>query len=169
QMRRQEAAAADCILGVRERIFLRKPNQDVPNDGPTYRECTRLIRALRPDVILTHWEEDKHRDHRTVARLTDEARWKAWDHVLADLGEPWYTPELYYYELHELFPHPSILVDITGTMERKLAAMAAMTSQLEVMARVVQCIKGLGAMRGFLRGTDHAEAFLGSNLMATLL
>lgn len=169
EMRRAEAAEADRILGIKERIFLGKPTQGIVNDTETYQECVRLIRTIRPDVIFAHWYEDKHRDHRAVAQITDEARWKAWDHVLIDLGEPYYTPEFYFYECTELFPYPSILVDITQTIERKIAAMQAMKSQLEVLPRIIQYIRGLGHARGFLRGTDYAEAFLRSNFLATPL
>ncbi len=165
EMRRLEAAAADRILGVKERIFLGHPVQEVPNDAATYRECVRLIRWLKPDVILTHWSEDKHRDHRAVSALTDEARWKAWDHVLADLGEPYWTPELYFYELLELFPPPSLLVDITDTIERKVAAMEQMPTQLLVLPQSPEYIRALGTARGYLRNRPYAEAFLASNLL----
>jgi LmbE family N-acetylglucosaminyl deacetylase len=169
QMRREEAAAVDGVLGIKERIFLGRPSQGVVNDTATYQECVRLIRQIKPDVIFSHWNEDKHRDHRAVSEITDEARWKAWDHVLADLGAPYYTPEFYYYELLELFPHPTILVDITGTMNIKVEAMEQVTSQLDVLPGVVSFLRGLGAARGMLRGTDYAEAFLRSNLLATPL
>jgi LmbE family N-acetylglucosaminyl deacetylase len=168
-MRRAEAGAADAILGIKERIFLGRPSQGVVNDTATYQECVRLIRQIRPDVIFSHWYEDKHRDHRAVAEITDEARWKAWDHVLADLGAPYYTPEFYFYEILELFPHPTILVDITDGMNAKIEAMEAMTSQLDVLPRVAQYIRGLGRARGFSRGSEYAEAFLRSNLLATPL
>ena len=169
EMRKQEAAAADRILGVKERVYLGHPVQEVPNDGPTYRECVRIIRELKPDVIFTHWFEDKHRDHRAVSAVTDEARWKAWDHVLADLGAPYWTPQLYYYELLELFPHPSIIVDVTDTIERKVAAMEQMPTQLRVLPRSPEFIRALGAARGYLRDRPYAEAFLASNLMSTAL
>ena len=168
-MRRAEAAAADGILGIKERIFLGKPSQGIVNDTPTYQECVRLIRQIKPDVIFSHWNEDKHRDHRAVSEITDEARWKAWDHVLADLGAPFYTPEFYFYEILELFPHPTLLVDITDTMRVKLAAMQAMTSQLDVLPGVSRYIHGVGHARGFSRDTEYAEAFLRSNLLATPL
>jgi LmbE family N-acetylglucosaminyl deacetylase len=168
-MRRAEAGAADAVLGIKERIFLGRPTQGVVNDVATYQECVRLIRQIKPDVIFSHWYEDKHRDHRAVAEITDEARWKAWDHVLADLGAPYYTPEFYFYELLELFPHPTILVDITDTLETKVAAMQTMTSQLEVLPNVIQYIRGVGQARGVARGTEFAEAFLRSNLLATPL
>ncbi|MCL4506991.1 MAG: PIG-L family deacetylase [Chloroflexi bacterium] len=168
-LRRAEAAACDAVLGIKERIFLGRPSQGIVNDTATYQECVRLIRQIKPDVILSHWYEDKHRDHRAVAEITDEARWKAWDHVLADLGAPYYTPEFYFYEILELFPHPTILVDITDTMEKKLAAMQTMTSQLDVLPNVMDYIRGVGLARGFSRGTKYAEAFLRSNLLATPL
>jgi len=157
-MRREEAAAADRILGTRKRIFLGYPVQGVPNDAETYRRCVAIIREARPDVIFTHYGEDKHRNHRNVSALTDEARWKAAENIMPEFGEPWHTPELYYYELLEFFTHPSILVDITDTLERKVEAMRACASQLE----------GPAAARGFGRGTRYAEAFLRSNLLPTL-
>ena len=169
QMRRDEAAAADRILGIKERIFLGRPSQGVVNDTATYQECVRIIRQVKPDVIFSHWYEDKHRDHRAIAEITDEARWKAWDHVLADLGAPFYTPEFYFYEILELFPHPTILVDISDTINVKVEAMQAMTSQLDVLPRVTDYIRGVGNARGFSRDTAYAEAFLRSNLLATPL
>lgn len=169
EMRRMEASAADAILGIKERIFLGRPSQGVVNDTATYQECVRLIRQIKPQVIFSHWYEDKHRDHRAVAEITDEARWKAWDHVLADLGAPYYTPEFYFYEILELFPHPTILVDITETMNTKIEAMEAMTSQLDVLPRVTSYIRGVGQARGFSRDSEYAEAFLRSNLLATPL
>jgi LmbE family N-acetylglucosaminyl deacetylase len=167
QMRRDEAREIDGILGIDQRVFLGYPTQAVPSDVDAYQRCVRLIRQVRPDVIFTHWCEDKHRDHRAVAELTDEARWKAAEHVLADFGEPWYTPELYFYEVAELFPHPSILVDITSTLDRKLAAMKATISQLDVLPGVVDYIQGLAMVRGYGRGVRYAEAFLRSNLLPT--
>jgi LmbE family N-acetylglucosaminyl deacetylase len=89
--------------------------------------------------------------------------------VLADLGAPYYTPELYFYEINELFPHPSILVDISATMDAKLEAMKCATSQLDVLPGVVSFLRGIGAARGFLRGTEYAEAFMRSDLLATPL
>jgi len=167
-IRRDEASRIDEILGIRQRIFLGYPTQAVANDAGAYQRCVRLIRQVRPDVIFTHWYEDKHRDHRAVAEITDEARWKAAENVLADFGEPWYTPELYFYEVTELFPHPSILVDITSTLERKLAAMNAASSQLDVLLGIRDYIQGLAMARGYGRGTQYAEAFLRSSLLPTL-
>jgi len=128
----------------------------------------KIIRKYKPDVIFTHYKEDKHRDHRAVWEITDEARWKAAENVLADFGTPWYTPELYYYEVIELFTYPSLLIDITDTLERKVEAMKTQSSQFPVLPGVIEYIEGLGKVRGYLRGTKYAEAFLSSNFIARL-
>ncbi|MGC8834914.1 MAG: PIG-L deacetylase family protein [Armatimonadota bacterium] len=168
QTRLSEAKAADAVLGIKERVVLGKPTQGVVNDRETYQQCVRLIRTYRPDVIFTHWNEDKHRDHRAVSALTDEARWKAAENVLADHGKPWYTPELYYYEVTELFPHPTLLVDITNTFQTKLDAMQTQRSQFDVLPGILGYIEGVAKARGYARGTQYAEAFVLSNLLPTL-
>ncbi|MCS7309120.1 MAG: PIG-L family deacetylase [Armatimonadetes bacterium] len=168
ETRRAEAAACDSILGVTERVILGKPTQGVVNDRETYQQCVQLIRRYRPDVIFTHWREDKHRDHRAICEITDEARWKAAENVLADMGQPWYTPELYYYEVLELFPHPSLLVDITDTFSKKVEAMQTQQSQFAVLPGIMEYIEGLAKVRGYARGTRYAEAFLRSNFLPTL-
>jgi len=168
EIRAQEAKACEEILGISRRIILGKPCQGVVNDRQAYQECVQIIRESRPDVILTHARWDKHRDHRAVSEITDEARYKAADNVLADLGEPWHTPLLYYYETYDLFPFPTLLVDITDFMEKKLAAMATQKSQLAVLPGIMEYIKALGTVRGFLRGTRYAEALLQSSFFPTL-
>lgn len=165
EVRRAEAEACDKVLHITERVILGKPTQGVVNDRDTYQQCVRLIRHYRPDVILTHWSEDKHRDHRAISAVTDEARWKAYENVLADFGEPWYTPELYYYEVLELFPHPSLLVDISEFLPKKLEAMQTQQSQFAVLPGVMEYIEGLARVRGFARNTRYAEAFLRSDLL----
>ncbi|MFB0545644.1 MAG: PIG-L deacetylase family protein [Anaerolineae bacterium] len=167
ELRAQESAACDRMLGITERINLGKPTQGIPDDRETYQECVRLIRRYRPEVIFTHYYEDKHRDHRVVSALTDEARWKASENVLSDLGPPWYTPALYYYEITELFTHPSLVVDITDTFERKLEAMRTQVSQLDVVPGILRYLEGIGRARGYLCETSYAEAFLASNLLPT--
>jgi len=168
ELRLKEAEECNKVLGIKERIILYKPNQGITNDRETYQECVKIIRKYKPDVIFTHYKEDKHRDHRAVWEITDEARWKAAENVLADFGTPWYTQELYYYEVIELFTYPSLLIDITDTLERKIEAMKTQSSQFPVLPGVIEYIEGLGKVRGYLRGTKYAEAFLASNFIARL-
>ena len=164
-----EAKRSAKILGIREVVNLGLPTQSVANTRDVYQECVRLIRRFRPDVIFTHYKGDKHRDHRAVSEITDEARWKASENIMPDFGRPWYTQELYFYEVLELFTSPSILVDITGTLGTKVKAMKTQISQMGILQGMERYIEGVAAARGFLRGTKYAEAFLASNFLARKL
>ena len=161
-LRERENAAAAEILGYQRRETFGYPSQQVPTDRDALHDFVRIIREVRPDVIFTHWGEDKHRDHRATSILSDEARWKACEHILPHLGPPYLTPELYYYEVQDLFSHPTAIVDISSTLERKVAAMRTQESQLPVLPRILQFVEGLAHARGYMIGADAGEAFLGS-------
>lgn len=165
EVRIGEARRCDEILGIDERIILGLPSQGVTNDTQTYQRCVGIIRDKRPDLILSHYHMDKHRDHRAVAEIVDEVRWKASESVLADLGEPWYCSYMLYYEVLELFTRPSFVVDITDQFERKVEAMKSQASQVEMMTGILRHVEGLAKARGFMAGTEYAEAFVLSNIL----
>jgi len=164
KIRENEAKKAEEILDISFREILGIPTQSVYNTKENFQKCTQLIRKYRPDVIFTHWNEDKHRDHRAISQLVDEARWKAQENVLVDLGEPYYAPLLLYFETFDLFPHPSLVIDITETLEYKIKAMESQKSQFPVLPGIMDYIYGLGKVRGYQRETIYGEAFLVSNL-----
>ena len=165
KIREDEAKAAEKVLDLSFREILGIPTQGIYNTKENFQICTELIRKYRPEVIFNHWNEDKHRDHRTISSLVDEARWKAQEDVLADLGKPWYTPMLFYYEVQDVFSHPSLVIDITDTMDFKIKAMQTQESQFPVMPGIIEYMDGLAKVRGYLRGTKYGEAFEISNLL----
>jgi len=165
KIRRIESEKAAKILGIRDVINLGIPTQAVTNTREIYQKCVQIIRRFKPDVIFTHYTKDKHRDHRAVAEITDEARWKASESIMPDLGRSWYTQELYFYEVLELFSSPSVVVDITETFDRKIAAIKTQVSQRDVLKDITRYIEGVAMARGYLCGTKYAEAFLLSNLL----
>ncbi|HEX2910713.1 MAG TPA: PIG-L family deacetylase [Chloroflexia bacterium] len=168
-IRQSESQASAKVLGVKELINLGFPTQALVNNRETYQKVVQIIRSVRPDVIFCHYKEDKHRDHQTVAAVVDEARWKATENAQPDLGQPWYTPQLFFYEIHDLFTHPSILVDTSDFCDKKIEALETQKSQLEVLPGVISYCKSLAQARGYLAGTQYAEAFLASNLLPQLL
>lgn len=168
QLRADELARSQRILGYQRCIRLGRPTQGLVNDRETYQECVRIVREVRPDVILTHWSVDRHRDHRATSEIVDEARYKAAEHLMPDLGQPWYTPALYYCETFELLHRPSLLVDISDTLEVKVAALQAQTSQQQVLVSPVGYVRALARVRGWAAGVECAEAFLISNFFPTV-
>ncbi|RLE83562.1 MAG: hypothetical protein DRJ96_02115 [Thermoprotei archaeon] len=165
EMRSAEALEADKVLGVKERIGLALPTQGVVNDRRTYQRVVEIIRKIRPIAIFTHYIEDKHRDHRAVSRITEEAWWKASERVLADLGEPWRARMLFFYEVFELFTHPSHVVDVTDTFSLKIDALQCFKSQMPVLGDIVSYVESLARVRGYLIGVKYGEALLQSTFM----
>ena len=76
KIREEEQLKAAELLGVREVIFLRRPDQDL-EDTPEFRkELVRLIRVYRPETVITvdpYRRYIWHRDHRITAQVTLDA------------------------------------------------------------------------------------------------
>jgi LmbE family N-acetylglucosaminyl deacetylase len=74
--REEEQMAAANLLGVREVIFLRHPDQGL-EDTPEFRkEIVRLIRMYRPETVVTSDPYRRyiwHRDHRMTGQVTLDA------------------------------------------------------------------------------------------------
>jgi LmbE family N-acetylglucosaminyl deacetylase len=156
----KEMAAADEILGIKERVVLGLPNQGVVNDRNNFQSCTKLIRKYRPEIIFTHVPHDNHRDHRAVAELIDEARSKAGENLSPDWGAPHTTDFVLYFEIFNMFTNPHIIAPIENSwLEKKLEAMRSQASQLEVFPRMESHIKGLALVRGAAIGSHYGEAF----------
>lgn len=168
KVKEEEEDRYDHILGIGKRTILGSPCQGVSNDRATYQQCVRILREERPDVVFTHNSTDRHRDHRAVSQVTNEACWKASEPVLADCGEPWYVPNVFFFEIFELFSQPSMIIDITGTLSNKKEAMETQSSQLLVLEGIQQYIEGLALARGYLGKCKYAEAFLRSNILPEL-
>ena len=165
EMRRREALEADRVLGVRERVGLGLPTQGVVNDRATYQRVVELIRRCRPLAVFTHYRLDKHRDHRAVSEIVEEAWWKASESVLGDLGEPWRARALFFYEVFELFTKPTHVADVTSTFGRKLEALQRFESQRPVLGDILSYAEGLARARGYLIGAKYGEAFQRSSFM----
>lgn len=168
----REMAAANDVLGVKHREVLGLPNQAVTNDRDTFQRFVKLIRLYRPDVIFTHCPDDHHRDHRAVAELVDEARWKAWENLAPDWGAPHETQAVLRFEImFDLIHKPDLIVTFSREyLDKKLEAMRTQVSQLEVLKGIARGIEGLAMLRGSLvggEGTFFGEAFTISNFHPT--
>jgi LmbE family N-acetylglucosaminyl deacetylase len=171
QRRETEAALADAILGVRERLFLGIPTQSVVHDRETHQATMRAIRKFRPDLILTHFR-DKHKDHNAAYQIVPSAAWHASEEILMEeCGPPHSTPHVWFYECVTGFNRYSYAVDITTTFDKKVEAMRTQLSQTrsDFLGNLVQLIEGRAMARGADIGVKHAEAFLKCDLHPTPL
>jgi len=133
--REREQLAAAKLLGVREVIFLRHPDQSL-EDTPEFRkELVRLIRMYRPETVVTadpHRRYIWHRDHRITGRVTLDAVFPyARDRLsypdLLDEGlSPHYVREVLLWASED----PNYRSDITDTFDTKVAALRCHKSQI---------------------------------------
>lgn len=130
--RSAEAEEAGRILGVVHREALDLPDGAVTNSLENRLKIARVIRALRPRVVILPYWEARHPDHAISATLGYEACFLA---GLSRLEGP---------GLAQLLPHrpfkiiyaslyadvrPSFVVDITPFIEQRLASLMAYRSQ----------------------------------------
>jgi LmbE family N-acetylglucosaminyl deacetylase len=164
RVRRVEAEAAAAALGAAGVHFLGAVDGELEATMALRLAVARLVRTVRPDVVLGHdpWRRWLlHPDHRAAGLLTV-------DGVVAAARDPLYAPELAAEGLAAHRPHtmllfgtdtPDELVEVTATMDAKLAAVAAHASQLTDHADLERRIRTWNAAIGAEAGLAYAEAF----------
>ena len=71
-IRQAEARKACEVLGVRA-VFLTQTDGNAEVNKERYAEMKALIEAEQPDMVITHWPIDSHRDHRVCSILVYDA------------------------------------------------------------------------------------------------
>ena len=165
QIRMEENQKALAKIQIDEHLNLNEGCQNVQNSRDLHQQCIELIRKYQPKYIFTHYNEDKHRDHRAISDLVTEAWWKASEGVLADRGSPFRAERLFYFEVTELFTHPSIVIDISTQYDIKMSAINEYQSQTSVMPGFMEYVKGIALARGYHVKGLYGEAFLESDFL----
>ena len=163
-IREQEQLAAAKVLGVKEVVFLRHPDQGF-EDTPEFRkDIVRQIRKYRPETIFTADPYRRylwHRDHRITGQATLDAVFPyARDHLaypdLLEEGlEPHKVKEVYLWGTE----NPDYLSDITDTFSIKVAALRCHKSQVKDFADLEQFLRQWARDRAKGANFELAEAF----------
>ncbi len=134
----EQKAAAD-ILGVRDVVFLRYPDQGLDDTAEFRKDLVKQIRYFRPEVVATcdpYRRYIWHRDHRITGQVTLDAVFPYARDRLAylDLFEQGYLP----HKVKTLYlwgsPDINLRVDISDTFEKKIAALKCHRTQFDVEA-----------------------------------
>jgi len=157
ELRRQEMAECDEVLGIGRRIALGKPDMGLVNDKQTVQECIRIIRDVRPDAMFTHGPHEHHRDHANTHAITIEAVWHAGEPVAAALGLSYRTPHVYYYKA-VADRRPSVAIDVSDTEHLKSLARGTQVSQHTLFGRSREQFEQ-DAERIRAAGGKHTESF----------
>jgi LmbE family N-acetylglucosaminyl deacetylase len=164
---REQRAAADVIgyLGV---SFLHHPDGALANDLPLRELLVREIRTFRPDAVFATDPElifhtgggVNHTDHRAAGLAAVDAVYPAARNPMAFAALA--REGLAAHNVRRLYlfwsERPDAWVDVTGTLQRKLDALAEHRSQITDPERLATRIREWAAEEGQSIGVAAAEA-----------
>jgi LmbE family N-acetylglucosaminyl deacetylase len=168
RLREAEQNAANEILGIRQTIYLHYPDGELEPTLALRKELTKLIRTHKPDVVVTGDPQAvfygngyiNHPDHRAAAQAATYAVFpSAGSRLLfAELLKEGFEP----HNVKRLYLHgpekPDTWVDISGTIDAKLAALKKHASQLGDWDPE-KMIREWAAEEGKEKEMDYAEAY----------
>jgi LmbE family N-acetylglucosaminyl deacetylase len=169
RFKEQEAAAA--VLGLSSFRILPTHDGELENSHEARVAIARVIRETRPATVVTcdptAWflgnRYFNHRDHRQAGETTLDALFPGagnplfFGELLDEGLEAWDVPQVYLCWSNE----PNTQEDITGFMDRKLAALAEHRSQFDddALASFDRWLREDALKAGNKIGVEHAESF----------
>ena len=132
ELRSEEAARAGRVLGIVERVNAGLPDAGVMNTVEARERIVRILRALKPRVVILPFLRGRHPDHRMAAELCRDACFLAGLTRYGD-AEPPHRPHkiLYGIAFREDPVKPTFVVDITDQFDRKMESLQSYSSQFE--------------------------------------
>ncbi|HEX6139655.1 MAG TPA: PIG-L deacetylase family protein [Candidatus Limnocylindria bacterium] len=169
ELREGEQRAAAAEIGVAGVDFLDEPDGQLEPSLRLRERITYAIRAFRPEIVMTHDptvlfvnnEWVNHPDHRAVGQVTVDAVFPTArdplnfrEHLDGGL-EPWKVAELMLWSTNEA----NQIVDIGGTLDRKIAALAHHRSQFHDFPETAKWLRRHAEELGERAGYRAAEGF----------
>jgi bacillithiol biosynthesis deacetylase BshB1 len=128
--RAAEAAEAASILGLDLRENLGLADGHVFADDPSRTRLVRVLRRLKPRLILTHQHDDPHPDHDHIVQLVREAaRLASMRNYDAESGGDNIEVPIVAHDVFSRRVQPSFIVDISDFLAKKMEAIRAHRSQ----------------------------------------
>ena len=170
QTREKEQRAAAAVVGYEGVDYLHRPDGALLNDLALREQLVRIIRQFKPDAVLSmdptvviHERGFiQHTDHREAAMAAIDAVYPAarnamaFPHLVNDEGlEPHVVNKVYLFFTDK----PNAWVDVSDTIETKLAALREHVSQLRKPEELEGWIRGRAVEEGKQIDTAAAEGF----------
>jgi bacillithiol biosynthesis deacetylase BshB1 len=182
ELRLVEADNASKIMGLSIRENLGFEDGFVTADNKQYQlEIVKKIRQYQPNIVLCNAIEDRHPDHSRSASLVSTACFlaglpKVETELNGDIQNAWRPKQVLHYIQWKPI-QPEVLVDVTGFMDPKIAAVKAYKSQFHdpesnepetpiSSQQFIDSVKYRASDLGRLIGVDYAEGFTSDNAIA---
>ncbi|CAM3998139.1 bacillithiol biosynthesis deacetylase BshB1 [Flavobacterium branchiophilum] len=189
EIRAQEAQNAAAILGVSVRENLQMRDGFFENNEANQMKIIQIIRKYQPSIVLCNAIQDRHIDHGKGSKLVSDACFLAGlakiETIYEGQQQQHFRPKAVYHYIQWNPIEPDFVVDITGFLDIKKAAILAYSSQFynpdsnEIATPIstqnfLESIDYRTKDFGRLIGTDCAEGFtteryLGINSLQDLI
>jgi LmbE family N-acetylglucosaminyl deacetylase len=168
--REAEQIAAARVVGYEGVDFLHRPDGALENDLALREQLVRIIRQFKPDAIMAIdptviIHEDgfiQHVDHRNAGLAALDAVYPAarnpmaFPHLVVAEGlAPWEVDQMYLF----FTDNPNAWVDITDTIETKIAALREHATQIRKPQDLEEMLRGWAAENGARIGSAAAERY----------
>lgn len=153
--RRREQEQAAKLLGAQSLLWGGYQDTELPLDRDLIQKIEATLHRVRPDLIFVHFADDTHQDHRHLSTSV----------VTASR----YTRNVLFYEGPTTANFtPSVFVDISAVLDRKLAALAAHASQVVKTGvedlSILDLARAGAHFRGIQGRVRNAEGFVALRL-----
>lgn len=151
KIRKTEQLKSAKIMGAKDILFLNYPDTSLPLNKILISDIEIAIKKIKPDMIFVNYTHDTHQDHRTLTKVT--------------ISAARYIKNLLFYEVpttHDF--SPSVFVDITGVIKKKIACLEAHASQIiktniEGLS-IIDIANSSATFRGIQGRIKYAEGFI---------
>lgn len=169
QTRYEEAAAAKQILGVAFRYNLQMPDGFFEHSRENVLKLIRIIRKHQPEILLANAPSDRHPDHGRASQLIRDAAFLS---GLVKIETEWdgeqqvsWRPKRVFHYIQDKFIEPTFIVDISESMDLKMASIEAYKTQFFSEDSDGEPITYISSEH-FLNKTRNRAAQLGSRIGA---
>jgi LmbE family N-acetylglucosaminyl deacetylase len=162
KIRIEESVRANKIIGGKQVVFLGLGEGHLEEEYLKKKgkeRITHLLRLYKPDKIFTHAPDDPHYDHRAVFKIVSKTM------TSLKLDCTLYSFTVWNFFSFRKDARPKLVVDISGTFSKKVAALKCFRSQINFFSYVLfnnilyLSVFVKAVFFGIRHGVKYAEVF----------
>ncbi len=133
-LRREEAARASVVMGLACRVNLEIPDGNIANTSENRMKLIRVVRRLRPRIVLAGAPTCRHPDHEDAMRLTVAALFSSGLRKIETTDDEGteqdpHRPEHVLHYMQNVPFEPTLVVDVSEVWDQRISAIRAFKSQ----------------------------------------